>query len=261
MRVAYFLLSALFLIPLVAGCSLFNKTPMDVLSYQHPAADATDHPTDKLIVFMRGMGGSHRSFEKEGLVSDICQQNPPFDMVAPNAHYGYYADRSLMERMKADVIDPAHAEGYKEIWLIGFSMGGLGALLYTIDHPEDIQGIYLVAPFLGTYSIFEEIEAAGGVRKWQPGTFDPYKKWQRMLWRWLKENATEHPTIPIYLGYGENDHYVAGQHLLASILPPERVFTVPGGHDYESFRSLWKLFLENGGCQVKPSDPQSPPSP
>jgi pimeloyl-ACP methyl ester carboxylesterase len=140
-------------------------------------------------------------------------------------------------------------------------MGGLGALLYTIDHPEDIQGIYLVAPFLGHRSIFKEIEAAGGVRRWEPGTFDPNKKWQRMLWRWLKHNAAEHPTIPIYLGYGEKDRYVAGQRLLAQTLPPERVFTVPGGHDYESFRGLWKMFLKNGGCNSHHAANKSAPTP
>ena len=243
---------AMLLVPLfAAGCSLFNKAPMDVLKYDHPKSGAKE----RLIVFMRGMGGNHRSFEKEGLVADICDRMPPFDVVAPNAHYGYYADRSLMRRMKEDVIDPAHAQGYKQIWLIGFSMGGLGALLYTIDHPEDVQGIYLVAPFLGYPSLLKEIEKAGGVSQWDPGTFNPHKQWQRMLWQWLKQNVAEHPHIPIYLGYGRTDRYVEGQQLLAQILPSQRVFTVPGGHDYESFRSLWKMFLQNGGCYACPLQP------
>ena len=235
---------ALFLSAYATGCCLSTKAPMDVLSYNHPNGGANE----RLMVFLRGMGGNHHSFEKEGLVSDVCDRMPAYDMVAPNAHYGYFADRSLMRRMKEDIIDPAHARGYKEIWLIGFSMGGLGALLYTIDHPEDIQGIYLVAPFLGYHAILNEIEAAGGVRQWEPGNFDPYQQWQRMLWQWLKQNVAEQTTVPIYLGFGQTDRYVAGQRLLAQILPAERVFTVPGGHGYESFRSLWKMFLQHGGC-------------
>lgn len=237
----------LLLIPFYVGCSLFNKAPMEVLTYQHPHGETKN----RLIVFMRGMGGDHYSFEKEGLVDDICHRTPAFDMVAPNAHFGYYADRSLIKRMKEDVIDPAHSQGYDEIWLIGFSMGGLGALLYTIDHPEDVQGIYLVSPFLGYRAIHKEIAAAGGVRRWKPGSFDPHKKWQRMLWRWLKQNVAEHPAKPIYLGYGEKDPYVSGHKLLAAILPPERVFTMPGGHTYESFRGLWQKFLDEGGCRFE----------
>jgi len=243
-KTTFQMIGALLLLPLYASCSLLNKAPMDMVTYDHPNSSAKE----RLIVFMRGMGGNHFSFEKEGLVADICERHAPYDMVAPNAHFGYYADRSLIKRMKEDVIDPAHAQGYKEIWLIGFSMGGLGALLYTIDHPEDVQGIYLVAPFLGYRSLLNEIAAAGGVHHWEPGNFDPEKKWQRMLWRWLKQNVAEHPTKPIYLGYGEKDPYADGQRLLAQILPPDRVFTVPGGHDYESFKRLWNKFLDNGGC-------------
>jgi len=27
------------------------------------------------------------------------------------------------------------------------------------------------------------------------------------------------------------------------VLPPERVYAIPGGHDYPTFKALWKLFL------------------
>ena len=233
---------ALLLLPLLAGCSLFNKAPMDILTYRQPRV--ANH---RLIVFMRGLGGDHRSFEEEGLVADVRERQLPYDMVAPNAHFGYYWDRSLIQRMKADVIDPAHAEGYEEIWLIGFSMGGLGALMYTIEHPEDVQGICLIAPFLGYRSLLKEIATAGGVEEWDPGNYDPDEEWQRMLWHWLKENVTGNSTRPVYLGYGLKDPYVAGQALLGEILPAGHVFTVPGGHSYESFHSLWEMFLDSDG--------------
>jgi len=111
---------------LLSGCALFGKAPLDVLTYSSLEAPL-EHK--RLIVFMRGMGGSHESFEKEGLVEDIRSRHMPYDMAAPNAHFGYYLGRTLIERMKTDVIEPAKTEGYEEIWLIGFSMGGLGSLL------------------------------------------------------------------------------------------------------------------------------------
>ena len=73
----------------------------------------------------------------------------------------------------------------------------------------------------------------------------------RSNWRWLKQNVAEQPSKPIYLGYGEKDPYVEGHQLLARILPPDRVYTVPGGHTYESFRGLWKMFLDQGGCRFE----------
>ena len=216
---------------------------MDVLTYETPNEGATHH---RLFVFLRGMGGSHRSFEKEGLVEGVQARGLPFDMVAPNAHFGYYSGRTLIARLKADVIDPARARGYQEIWLIGFSMGGLGSILYLMEHPEDIAGVCLIAPFLGYASITEEITEAGGVRRWEPATFDAEKDWQRMVWHWLKSTVADDPDAAIYLGYGTKDPYSRGQALLAGILPTESVFTIPGGHDYRTFITLWNMFLDSG---------------
>ncbi len=239
LKIARQTIAAICMLPLYMGCSWFNKVPMDVLSY-HQA----EKNNRQMMVFMRGLGGNHHSFEDEGLVANVCDRSLPFDMVAPNAHFGYYWDRSLIQRMKEDVIAPAHAAGYDDIWLVGFSMGGLGALLYTLEHPEDVQGICLISPFLGYPGLLKKIKAAGGVRQWDPGTYDPEKQWQKMLWQWLKEGSAEKPNRPVFLGFGLKDPYVLGHTLLADILPEERVFTVPGGHDYESFKSLWRMFLE-----------------
>lgn len=238
-RLAWGILIGLF----VNGCTLLGEAPMEVLSYS-----SGERPLGhkRLIIFMRGLGGNHKSFEKEGLVDDVRTRHMPYDMRAPNAHPGYYFGRTLIPRLKADVIDPARAAGYEEIWLIGFSMGGLGALLYIREHPEDIQGVYLISPFLSYPFIQNEIRRAGGLRRWDPGDYDPQDDWQRMLWDWLKRQAVQHPEPTIYLSYGTHDPYVKGQRLLAQILPPERVKTISGGHDYETFRALWHLLLDSG---------------
>jgi pimeloyl-ACP methyl ester carboxylesterase len=227
--------------PAATGCSFFAKAPMDVLTYQ---ADET-LPHRNLIVFLRGIGGSHRSFESEGLVADIRERGLPFDMVAPNAHLGYYSGRTLIERLREDVILPARAQGYEQIWLVGFSMGGLGALLYIREQPQDIQGVCLIAPFLGDKKILREIEAAGGVRNWVPGAYDPDDDWQRMLWHWIQgEVRAGGFDPPVDLFYGDQDSYVEGQRLLAAVLPPERVGTLEGRHDIATFKNLWHQFLE-----------------
>ena len=74
-----------------------------------------------------------------------------------------------MNRLREDVIGPARSGGYSTIWLVGISLGGLGAGLYTGHYPGDVASLVLLAPFLGEAPIIEEIAAAGGVRTWNPG--------------------------------------------------------------------------------------------
>lgn len=235
-------LAAIILVAFLSGCAIFAKAPMEVLTYECPNKEAANQ---QLIVFLRGLGGSHHTFEEEGLVADIRARELPFDMAAPNAHIGYYGFRNLITRLKQDVIAPAQTRGCKKIWLVGVSMGGLGAMLYFMEHPEDIAGVYLISPYLGSDLFFAEIEAAGGVRRWNPGFYNPDIDWQRMLWHWMKKTIADHPDKIVYLGYGVNDPYISGQQLLATLLPPNRVNVIDGGHDFPTLKALWKIFLEN----------------
>jgi len=235
-------LAAAALIAGAAGCASLSPAPMDVLTYPDPDKGAAHQ---RMFVFLRGIGGGHRCFEEEGLVDDVRACGLPYDMAAPNAHLGYYIDRSLIVRLKEDVIGPARARGVDKIWLVGVSMGGLGAMLYLREHPEDIAGVYLMAPFLGPPGLLEEIEAAGGVRGWQPGVYNADEDWQRMLWHWIKTAIADHPDKIIYLGYGAGDLYKPAAELLAPVLPPGRVYAIDGGHDYATFKALWKKFLTN----------------
>lgn len=235
-------LAAVLLIVSFTGCAGLSSAPMEVLRYTNPDMAA---PHQRMFIFLRGIGGGHQCFEEEGLVADVRACGLPYDMAAPNAHVGYYVDRSLIIRLKADVIDPAKARGVAKIWLVGVSMGGLGAMLYLYEHPEDVAGVYLMAPFLGPQYLLEEIEAAGGVRKWQPGVYNAEEDWQRMLWHWIQQTIADHPDKIIYLGYGVDDPYRLAAQLLAPVLPPGRVYAVDGGHDYATFKALWKIFLTN----------------
>jgi pimeloyl-ACP methyl ester carboxylesterase len=226
----------------LSGCAIIAPAPMSVLTYEYPKKDLANQ---QLIVFIRGVGGSHRSFEEEGFVADVWARGLPFDAASPNAHFGYYGDRNLVVRLKEDVIDPARARGCKKIWLVGVSMGGLGAMLYLMERPEDIAGVYLISPFLGSEFFLEEMQTAGGVRQWNPGNYRVEDDWQRMLWHWMKTTVADNPDKMVYLGYGTDDFYRSGPELLAPLLPADRVYAIDGGHDYQTFKSLWRIFLED----------------
>lgn len=225
---------------LLLGCA--TNAPLKTLYYRNNEYG----PQKNMIIFLRGYSGSYKDFASQGFVNDVRIRKLPFDMAAPNAHPGYYFGETLVPRLRADVIAPARAQGYRRFWLVGTSMGGLGALMYMLKHPEDLQGVLLISPFLGYSSIIREIENAGGVRGWEPGKYDPNEDWQRMLWDSLKQIAAGEKKMPVelYLGYGTEDTFAAGQKLLADLLPRDHVIQISGGHDTKTMKRIWQIFLE-----------------
>ncbi|GAB6082769.1 hypothetical protein JCM30471_16830 [Desulfuromonas carbonis] len=225
---------------LPAGCQT-PVAPIPTRVYFNPAPQGAE----KLMIMLRGIGGDEEIFDREGLIRELFVRGYPFDVVAPAAHFGYYREESLGQRLEADIIAPARARGYREIWLVGTSMGGLGALMYLTAHPGEIAGVILLGPFLGWGAVPEEIAAAGGIANWQPGAVDVKEDWERFLWAWLKEYAARpDPVPPIYLGYGSSDFFFSQQEVLARLLPAERVLVVPGGHTYLTLRLLWTAELD-----------------
>jgi len=229
------------------GCSLPTNRPLSVLDYPPPVGTDTNNT---LIVMLRGRSGTHKNFDKYGFIEAIHARGIDAKIVAPNTHMGYFMSRSFVERLKTDVIDPAKNAGYEKIWLVGVSLGGLGSLLYTRDHPEDVDGVFLISPFTGNDEIIDEIIAQGGPSTWNPDAVDNSDAdWQRDFWRWLKTTPNRQDLPPIYLGYGSEDRLIKGQELLATLLPNERVFTLEGDHNFTTFAQLWETFLDRSVFQ------------
>lgn len=225
----------------LGGCAATPKAPMDKLFY----SSSDNAQARNLIVFLKGLGAGHHSFERYGFVEAVQRRHLSYDMVTPDAHYGYYINRSLIQRLQEDIIEPAREHGYENIWLVGISMGGLGSVLYHRERTLDLDGIIIIAPFLGYDGILREITSAGGLPAWRPGDYNTAKDWQRMLWHWLQHYSTQNDQLPpIYLGYGRSDTYVKGQGLLASVLPQDQVVEISGGHDLRTFQEIWNIYLD-----------------
>ena len=223
---------------LVASCVATPTIPLQTLSYQSSSTTRQRN----LLVLLRGFGADNTIFADEGIIDEIRARRLPFDIVVPDIHFGYYQAQTVEIRLKEDVIDPARRQGYEHIWLAGFSMGGLGSLLYLRSHPEDVDGVMLISPFLGWPSIHSEIRIAGGLAAWQRTSEDP-KDWERMIWSWIK-NHVPAANQRVWLGYGDSDILAAdGPPLLATVLPTERVFTVPGNHTVSTFKAIFLRHL------------------
>jgi pimeloyl-ACP methyl ester carboxylesterase len=247
-----FVLIALLALQCLAGCSTIRvgqapTVPMPALSYR--ADDTVRQPN--LLVLLRAYGEDNTIFAKEGIIDDIFSRHLPFDVIAPNAHFGYYSSRTFETRLKEDIIDPARRQGYEHIWLAGFSMGGLGCILYLRKYPYDVDGILLTGPYLGGSSILHEIGEAGGVGPWQQ-TSDSPDDWERMLWSWIKKHDFS-AEPPVWLGYGDDDRLIAaGPKFLAARLPAGRAFTVHGEHDLATFKTVFLHHLDNLAHQWNP---------
>lgn len=213
---------------------------METLYYNY----GHDGKNKTLIVFMRGVNGSYEDFAHEGLVDAVFARNLVFGVVVPDAHFGYYRDRTLIHRLHEDVLEPAGQAGYSDIWLVGVSMGGLGSMLYLHEYPDQIRGVVLLSPFLGYRELFREIKTSGGLSAWQPGVYDAGEDWQRMLWGWIRTDVATGCVAPVFVGCGKDDRYRYAADLLITCLPDANSVIIAGDHNYPTFMALWSYFLD-----------------
>ena len=196
-----------------------------------------------LLIFLPGIGDFAEDFERQGFIDDMRRHGIAVDAVAVDAHFGYYSTGVIHERMTEDVVALAHAVGYERIWLAGVSLGGFGAATYASRHPSHVAGLLLFAPYLGSPAMIREVAAAGGIAKWEPGAVAEGDH-QRVLWRWFKNHsANGAASVPIFLGYGRRDMFARANALLAEILPQAQVFSIAGGHDWRTWKKIWRMFL------------------
>jgi pimeloyl-ACP methyl ester carboxylesterase len=222
------------------GCSQAVKIPMDTLRY-----DAEEIRGPRLLfVFLPGNGDRISVFEKKGLIDAVRAHGIHADMIAVNAHLGYYENGTILNRLREDVIGPARTRGYDQIWMIGNSLGGYGSLAYAREYPDDITGVVLLGPYLGDKAVIRQIQNEGGLFQWDPGV-PSSQEWEEYLWLQIKTCANSKTCLSkIYLGYGRNDRFAYAQNYLSSILPQEHVLALPGGHDWHTWKSLWTRFLD-----------------
>ena len=149
---------------LLAGCALWRPAVVPMRTLLEPARCTA--PADTLLVMLPGSYSLPEEFQSEGFVKIARAQHLAADLRLVDAHVRYYQNRSVIDRLAEDVIRPARAQGYRQIWLVGISIGAVGAMLYADAHPDDVDGVVLIAPYLGTQLTADEIKRAGGLARW-----------------------------------------------------------------------------------------------
>lgn len=251
------LTAALIAAALVApGCVFFRsaEAPMPVVEHRAaaavaaPAAPAASSATARpLAVLLPGFGDGPEDFDEHGFVTELRARG--FDVAATDAHFGYYRGFTVVDRLRQDVIAPARARGVTEIWLVGISMGGFGAVSYATLYPDEVTGAVLLAPYLGDGDIPDEVRAAGGLAAWQPGDLDAVddaeERHTRKVWAFLKSYGAGQGDKPqLILGWGKDDRIGRAAALVAAVLPAEQVLVRPGGHKWVTWRPLFSDLAE-----------------
>lgn len=196
-------------------------------------------------MLLPGLYDHSRDFARERFIALARASPVGADLVAVNANFSYYRARTIVPRLHQDVIAPARRAGYREIWLVGISLGGLGALLYLKAHPADVAGVVLLSPYLGNDELTAEIAAAGSLAAWRPGSACGSEP-MCALWWWLRAYTREPPgsRATMLLGYGNQDRFPVAHRLLAQSLGAQRSVMVDGGHDWGTWQQLWQQFLD-----------------
>lgn len=232
------MLAAMILVLAASGCANMGDRalPIPVQLRKAPETALAQAP---LVVVLPGRADNIDVMSEFGIADAVQRSWPQAEVLLTSATLDYYMEGNLPRRIHEEIIRPARQRGVREIWLVGASLGGMGALLYEREYPGDVQGIVLLAPYLGKRAILSEIERAGGVEQWSPG-IEPQpmsaKTYQRELWRYLKTWSTR-PELAarVWVAYGDRDRLRKAIPVLVPLLPSEQVLQRPGGHKW----SVW----------------------
>lgn len=233
------------LLPL-SSCRLLPPSatrPVKKLTFEPVSAGVKE-----LVVMLPGRYSSPAEFVREGMVELMQKKRPGACVVVPDLHLGYYMNRSVEVCLWEELISPAFKDGLK-VTLVGVSMGGLGALIAGLKYPQAVREVFLLAPYLGEPALMEEIAQAGGLALWRPGKVEAVDKdssmrllWVRLQKAWLPISRRE---IRVAMACGLRDrHRVSNQLFAQNLLTSENYHEVPGGHDWDAWRSGLEAMLK-----------------
>jgi len=220
-------------------CSCFHSAGQKEIKYKKYVG-----PNRVLVLLLPTIKGKGFHYEKHGFGEAVRERGFEADLKILDINPILYLQGRIVDVVKKEIIDPAIASGYEKILLVGISLGGHGALLYVTKAPQNIDGVVIIAPFLGGFFINDVIKSAGGLSRWEEC---PPFEWDYAcnMWKLIKDYLSmPRNQNKIILGYGLEDDFAESNQLLASQLPASNVFQVSGGHDWITWKNIWSKVLD-----------------
>ena len=205
--------------------------------------------TSNLLIMFPGINSSGSDFIDFGFIEPFQEKYNNVDIILVDTRLAYVEAGNISERIQNEIIVPAYAKGYDNIWLVGVSLGGFSSLLYNRDFAENVNGIVLIAPYLGDlYSVSDLIDHPSP-KKW---SLDNKNSTDRSIrfWRYLltltKPNKDNELKTDLFIAYGDKDRSSQLHQLLASQIKKENVYiNEDGGHNWISWKPLWINMLDH----------------
>jgi len=198
------------------------------------------HPAPIRVVMLPAAYAGSGDFVQHGFVSAVRALRLNVDLVFAGFELQHVTDRSVLTRIWQELILPARSLGAR-VWLGGISLGGYLALCCAEQHPQELAGLCVFAPYLGSHIVTGEIARARGVAGWTPGELAEEDE-ERRVWRFIQSLGAG--SLTVHLGLGREDRFANRHRLMAAALPPGSVDIVSGGHDWPTWRKLWENFLD-----------------
>jgi pimeloyl-ACP methyl ester carboxylesterase len=183
-----------------------------------------------VIVSLHGRGGSHlTAFDTIGVHRFVAAEQLPWAVVGIDGGESSYwharADGTDVEAMVFEELLPAVRQlvGGVRVLLLGWSMGGYGALLAASDHADEVTAVAAGSPAL--WPSFAQAA---------PGAFDDEADFERHD---LFARTDALRRLPVRIDCGDDDPFLSTDRRLANTLPgAERAFGA-GFHEDGFWRS------------------------
>ncbi len=232
----------------LAGCAAGG----DVTKPIPTALIAAPQSPHRLVVMLPGRGDSLQALTDTGIAGIIQQSWPDADVLLTGLTMPFYRQGRAAQRLHDEVIEPARRKAYQQVWLAGISLGGMGALLYDRQYPDQIDGLLLLSPYLGEDAIHQQIRRAGGLAAWQAGPAQPIgpDTFQHELWRSLQDwSQRPQRTRSTWLAYGADEPFRQPIELMSPLLPADHVIMLPGKHNWKLWKRAMRVLLERAGSE------------
>jgi pimeloyl-ACP methyl ester carboxylesterase len=215
------------------------------------------HTAPERIVLLPGAFDSPEGFLAAGFDTAVRARGLPVDLQFAALELAHVADRSMLERLCHEVLRPARLDGCRRLWIGGISLGGFLALTLAARHPGAADGLCLLAPYLGSRPVTNEVGAAGAASIWLRAQTDAsVDDEDRELWRFIARGLGG---LPTWLGLARQDRFLDRHRLLAAELSAADVVLLDGGHDWPTWRKLWDNFLDTWTSPIHPQAPAGSP--
>lgn len=148
------------------------------------------------VAYLHGFASSSRS--SKGLA---LQKQLGNDIVSlPDLNRPSFEDITITGALKA--MDELHEEMGRPRWkLVGSSMGGHVAALWTALHPEDVEKLVLLCPAFDLATLWPSIIGQDNFDKWQGEGRLPFKdgagEWKNVHFGFVEDAMKKHPAWPV----------------------------------------------------------------